>query len=492
MTALKPDPVSENNVAECFFIAPADDASAGVVAEARSLRKELVIGGYAVYLRGLAKQLLWESDNDVCWVIGYHVRLPSASVHPEGGVDGDPVQSFIDSHTGRFLLLRAKDNEVRMYPDAIASLSMFVQKGTGRVTSSPAFFDSIANLRCTEGRAALSEVRRKTGIWYPMAITDFSDVDLLLPNHYLSLPDGVPTRFRYATEPPVFSRKERQDAFDAVLRHLVESVSALAEYTPFGIYITAGQDSRSLLAASLRAELPFRLLIEFTEGRTSELDLEVARRIAQSLDVPLHVNEVPSLVRSSFAGFGGEAGRGFYYHGGDIPRQLSVEFLVDRIGVRGCPEAGERMKRWLDSLDHWTPCGLLDLAYCELRVGTTFSPVCYSRSKVGLPVFCPFFSPAVIHAMLRLPYRDRLQGALGKNLTRRLHPKLSLIPFNQSLPTVSDLWRNRLLLFRDLPLGRLLRYVLEGLRGSVVQRKGVRASLRGLRLRTRFLFKHSP
>lgn len=265
---------------------------------------------------------------------------------------------------------------------------------------------------------------------------------------------------------------------DAAAGILVEAVSALSGWPgrPDVVPVTAGRDSRLVLAAALAAGLDFEAT---TGGAPDAPDVAIGRLLCERVGIP-HVPlagdphgdmwgsprrmaEIVSLLGGGTAcvadaagfplgpregplvlwhsGQGGEIGRGYYSRvAGGGPEALAVRLLraftgrrPGRPGVLGV--AGEALVRAeIESFVETclaagaSPRDIPDLFYLERRMGTWAGPshACVEPVK---DTTSPLWSVRLLPQILGLPAEERARERFHLRVLERLEPRLVDIPF---------------------------------------------------------------
>ncbi|HUB76643.1 MAG TPA: hypothetical protein VL977_06280 [Solirubrobacteraceae bacterium] len=260
----------------------------------------------------------------------------------------------------------------------------------------------------------------------------------------------------------------------AAATQLVELVRALADWPgrPSVVGLTGGRDSRVILAAALRAGIPFDAL---TGGAHGDPDVEVAARLCATtarphglLSADPHGDRFSDLARAArltsvsasgiatlenAAGFplgprdgplplwhfgqGGEIARGYYGLGdSQVADRLYARFSGRRPGrseIVSAEAASLLRARIGEFVERMQAAGaaqleIPDLFYLLERMACWAAP---SHSAVELirDTTSPLWSRAMLPHLLGLPARDRALDAFHLQLLRELAPELIDEPF---------------------------------------------------------------
>jgi len=127
--------------------------------------------------------------------------------------------------------------------------------------------------------------------------TIYEGVKHLLPNHYLDL--NKLATCRYWPKSTV-NRLELRDAVSNCCAFLQGSIKAIAHRHSLMMAVTAGMDSRTLLAASRECKDNIYYFINKNKLNPNHPDILVPTDIFDSIGVPFHVHDVPKHVDDDF------------------------------------------------------------------------------------------------------------------------------------------------------------------------------------------------
>lgn len=294
--------------------------------------------------------------------------------------------------------------------------------------------------------------------WAPSGLTAHRGVRRLLVNHYLDL--NCWSQVRHWPVAPVVESSDPGEAIRAVTHAARAGIDALRATGPIALALTAGSETRLLLAAcrDIAADLEFVTIdaadikldvtraadlaarfglrhtrlpaIEATDAQLREWVAQTghcasgaASRLFPSL-TPL-VGRVSCLV----GGLGGEIGRGFFWRRTDrADTSITTATLIARMGLAPDEALERATEAWLRAL---LPCDAfltLDLAYIELRMG----PWAYASAYTSPDLIHvhPLVSRRSFAAMLALPPDFRSSNRLITDGIYLLWPDLLSVPIN--------------------------------------------------------------
>lgn len=379
----------------------------------------------------------------------------------------------LDDLVGRFVVIYGRRDHQRVVADATAMRSVFYS-AAGEAVGSHAELTA----RASQGTVTRDDLPFRYG--YPGNRTPFRDIKILTANTLLDVRSSQVHRFWPRHEPV-------STTVDDAARLLVESsagaVRAAASTRPLRIAMTAGLDSRTLLATALHSGVDFELYTYGVDDKTA-IDRAVAAHLAREFGLKHSVvpTAQPSpLLREQLAAanyadhhwkavqplqhaFGPSAsaavtanlleiGRDFYRR----PREQGLSEPTDAAAMvklhhRSMPPAGRRMidsygagryaeiaQRAFESLladSDWNaarPAGIggFDQFYWEHRMSSWHGPSMNERDYYG-DAFIPFNYRPLFEAMLGVPLEDRQSGEIQRRAIRFVDPRLLTVPINPS------------------------------------------------------------
>jgi hypothetical protein len=164
----------------------------------------------------------------------------------------DDLEAATTAVGGRWLLFARIGRESRVYPDAAGLKSAFYYRSPDSLwlASQPGLLADVAGVSIDRALAARLHSADFADAW-PGEKTPYPGVKPLLPNHYLDVDEGVSRRFwpRRPVEP--CGTEQAAEVTAAMLEGTIKAV--LARYTHAAIALTAGYESRCLLACARAA-----------------------------------------------------------------------------------------------------------------------------------------------------------------------------------------------------------------------------------------------
>lgn len=411
------------------------------------------------------------SGAPIGWMLGHPisdagvvVSSTALSLSPEVTRTAESLEDFIYSFGGRFAVAIVAGGCPRFYLDPCGSLSAVFSEARRIVASTPGLIpydDRTSDRR----RLARGIGIPATNGMYPLGLTPRSGIDRLLPNHYLDLDCWQANRHwpgRALSEPTTV-----EEALGTIAHIVKRNVSAIAAHASTRLTLTAGKDSRMLLACSRDHAQEIEYLTVDIGDDGSQVDCEVAAQIAQTFGIRhtllrserletadldewmSRIGHATGEIRGSscattmkkatshdsalLKGNAGEIARGFYWFDDDSEDSvIPPERLAFHCHCPPYEEVLSRARHWLETAPVADSLQLLDLFYIEQRLGCWAGVWTYADCEAGFNIF-PMCHRAVIDEMLRLPTAYRRSGRLMQDIIAREWPEMLRWPFNQGL-----------------------------------------------------------
>lgn len=313
--------------------------------------------------------------------------------------------------------------------------------------------------------------------------TTYAGVKQLQANHRLDLDSGTTQRFFPRDPIPGRTAEEVALAAGGMLRG---SIVAMARRGKTMMPVTAGWDSRVLLAASRPVSESIRYYVHRAHRPAWDVDIRVPRRLMRRLGLPFRVNRAGEHPPGDFAeqlkqnvtsarvlsktrniyfhyrhsqgftnlnGNGGEVGRQYFRKlpgSHPTPERLTSEQLAEIVGFPGQPFVVRALDDWragVEASPGAASVDLLDLLYWEQRMwkwGAQFP----AEQDMAVEEFSPFNSRALLSLLLSAPEPTRRAPdyPLYRRMIELLWPECLTVPINPVGPAeVIIEWGRRLL-----------------------------------------------
>jgi len=389
---------------------------------------------------------------------------------------GSQLEGRVRLLAGRFIVFFTSGSATRLYLDPAGSIPAVYDAEAGCVAASPSLLPNV-DAESRFQRFLRSQVTwpLKSGgenSWLPGTLTYYEGVRQLLPNHYLDLDTWEPVRHWPRTEIAT-----DRDAVANIASHLETTLSHVVnEYESPEVSLTAGKDSRCLLAGTRRL-LNDHSISFFSIGRDPfNVDTEIAGRMADQFGLDwrsLPIIEaskaeqdewltrtghmVGSTIRETYptmrqlegdveiGGLGGEIGRGYLWRDSDTEMSsLDPEDLLWRFHRPDHPKLVATIDDWLGEVSHLDCFTVLDLAYQEHRLGCWGGPQHLGFSS-NRDYFRPLWYRPIVEAVHTLDPEIRRRDKLPERLIDTLWPELNEFPYN----TFDD-WRRYVSSVKDV------------------------------------------
>ncbi|MCW2794017.1 MAG: hypothetical protein JWO76_3115 [Nocardioides sp.] len=408
------------------------------------------------------RELVNDAGRAAGWLVGHPVLDGALGNEPVRLHTSDPqrldwaaVDELLDRLAGRFLLVLLPSDEPTVVLDAYGSLAA-VWSSAAQVVA------STATLVGGEWNTGLAEVTGfpESATWLPFGLTLLRGVHRLQANHALDLKTW--TTNRHWLPPEIRDDLSTEDQAMAVHEGVRSTISAVAAVHPLMLSLTAGRDSRMLLACA-RDFLDQAAFFTLVSDGPESVDVTLSRQLVSrfSLDhslVPVRPTDQAALERSLtvtghavggelwrahdsleqldgarvlLPGTAGEVGRAHTWRPGDPDTgTVSPELLLRRLRLPALEVYLEGAHDWLASLPELPHATVLELAYIEQRLSCWAGPGHYGNrtSRFELP---PFAGRALFTTMLSLPLAYRHAEGLTTDICRHAWPELLDVPFNR-------------------------------------------------------------
>lgn len=441
----------------------------------------------------------WAALSLGAWTLAYHPTLPVISIDDDDSVGmgwllGYPITSdgellraggritlpsgvapvdLVGDLGGRFLAIFVETASPSMYPDACGTYSSVYCPTLEMAASTPGLipYDSTTTDR--------TELIQQLGIpWinsmYPVGLTPRHGIHRLLPHHRLDLDRWQMTRHGPDWGPRGSTTVD--EAVEQIAQITTRNIGALLEHHPCYLPLTAGHDSRMLLACARQWASDLELYTLDFPGLAGANDSHVAAQIAGRFGlkhrrVPLRpardedletwmyrvscsVGELrgwqattsyraldPNRVRL-LGNIGDNARRAYWTPGDNADSVITLDRLVVH-GLSHCsplspgqavaaesPVIREQLEHWIEHAGTTDALQLLDMFALENRIGSWTGIFPYAEYYgPGFTIF-PMCHRDVVANMMQVPEHARRDETLLDEVTRRLWPELLAWPYN--------------------------------------------------------------
>jgi hypothetical protein len=427
------------------------------------------IGGWVLSHHATLPRITLRSTNGdpVGWLLGYPISadgvlLPDGSLLGSVPSSGPALHDWLADFGGRWIAVIADGPEPSVYLDPTGSLAAVYSPLDRIVASTP----NLVPYRT--GREDNVGLIRATGIpWedaeYPLDLTPRHGVRRLLPNHHLQL-----STFRAERHWPAEAWTTDPDIDTAVARiaELTKrNVRAIVNTKPSYLPLTAGRDSRMLLACARDVLSDLAFYTVPMPDRQADLDTRVASRMSTALGLDHRVvayqqpqqHDLDEWMFRISCGVGetrgwnvsttyktldpkrprlvaslGEIARNEYWRPTDSPETpITPERLLGHCHVAVTDETWDAAARWLADVPTSDSLQILTLFFIEHGMGGWAGQFPYADyAGPGFLVF-PMNHQEIVRRMISLPVQMQRAGTLPRAVIEREWPELLEWPFNR-------------------------------------------------------------
>ena len=330
---------------------------------------------------------------------------------------------------GRFVCIYPEGGGHKFYLDAGGLLGAVYSPEYRTIASVPNLIPAATK---SETIVSLIDTDKKFG-WYPFGITPYENIYRLLPNHHICMEEFTSSRF-WPMQPVV--EQDAEYCVKNIIRLVKNNIKKISDSTNVIAHLTAGYDSRMILAAAwpVRNRIKF-VTIDEIPGTHSNLDSDTAAHIAKKFGlshesrtfleltvedrlewlertgycIADHVTSLATTLKSWFrdetqlGGTSGEIARAFYWTSRDIyAKRPDATEVLRRIKAPISSPTLDAAHHWLNHYDGCDAPFVWDMIYLEQRLGCWAGPAVYGAIQ-PIPSISPFNSRAVYSEMLSLP-----------------------------------------------------------------------------------------
>jgi hypothetical protein len=383
-------------------------------------------------------------------------------ISEEDTFNEDVVENFIYGYGGRYICLVRLDGVFRLYLDPAGSLSCVYSILDKEIASTNSILYYFHYKEVLQPEAVPK--RLDSNQFYPGGLTCQENVYRLMPNHYLNLQNWQYYRHWPKRHLEPFTASESKNAMDVIATRLKQNIDAVLSKKKTYIGITAGKDSRMLLACCRDFQEHLSLFtFDYGVGRTSH-DVVSGRKIAEKMRIPHDIvkviyadeqEKIQYLMKIGFngnpgkasdffctpvatfdmnnafiPGFSGEIGRAYYrlYSFAKIGNHQTKHLL----GLIHLPDEEPYLSaitKWYNSIkDLVDEKTLFDLLFLEQRTGCWSSVHLYGFAPFSL-VLNPFSHRDIYSNMIRMYDDHKLEQELPKLIMKKFWPRLTQFPF---------------------------------------------------------------
>ncbi|MBN1874065.1 MAG: hypothetical protein JXA33_07530 [Anaerolineae bacterium] len=399
------------------------------------------------------------------WLLGYPIdenkQILKGTITCDQGMDDQDLsrfESWLYSLGGTFAAIIILPRASRFYLDAAGSLSAVFHTDCEIVASTPTL------IGIAEDNQALIDIMGvpESNVWYPFGLTPKKSVERLIPSHYLDLVRWKsfrhwPRAERLSIEP------DTESTVQEMAQIITRCIAGVTREYPAYMALTAGQDTRSLLACAKKFIDRITFFTMEVPDDIGRLDFTLAAEIAQHFSLNHKMLEcqqateqertgwlertgycIGGRVSHSFVmlhklnpnypiitGAIGSVGRAHFYNkfGATPDTRLTGENILNWSHFPQTPEVLDKASAWLQEVADYDVLTILDLFLIEQRVGCLATPQNYGNHWNVFTV-APFCHRRIFDLTLSLPYEYRIKQRLNVDIIRTQWPELLKFPIN--------------------------------------------------------------
>jgi len=379
------------------------------------------------------------------------------------------LETVLGELGGRYVTILLSPVDERLYLDPVGTLATVYCPSQQIAASTTTLIPYTQECGDNQSLIDVIQPEQRDG-WYPFGLTPRNSVERLIPNHFLDLNNWHSQRHWSPAE--ITPTTDCARSIVEIAEILSRQIEAIAAKYLIYLSLTAGRDSRMLLACSRSCLGRVKFFTREIPDRSAKLDCDVASLLAERLGLDHQIlpyqtasdtelaqwlvqtgNSVAGRVwrsvktlkqlegdRIYLPGIAAEVGRAFYWRKQDSTSQaISAAEILDRLRMPQTPLLQSRAEQWLAQLPAKDRYEVLDMLYWEQRLGCWAGPLHYGLVNNG---FClsPFVHRRLLATMLSLPPDYRQKQLLTRDLIQQQWAELLGFPFNR-YPGLKGRWQ---------------------------------------------------
>lgn len=395
---------------------------------------------------------------------GFRVAAPlSLSASPE--VAETDAEALVKGLIGRFAVVLEVAGRLRIYLDALGSRSVVYCPSLAMAATSSFLIPYTPETGDLDGVIAAMAVGWKNSM-YPVGTMPRAGVHRLLPNHHLDVAAG--RTLRYWPKGPLTETRDPEAVVTEIADVMTRAITAFGRAGRLQMSLTAGKDSRAVLACAREILDQVELFSWAIPDRSGALDCYVARKMARgerlrhrviatsrasaaernlwhyrtglAASAVRGIDGIPmvkqlSPERGYMPGVGFGLGKGYFQKKlgipGDAPLNVLDPATLVEIGTAPTTEAFVgAFRAWLDGLPVDRASEALDLYFIEQRHGCWAGVTADGFAGMTAYEYWPFNAHRILEAARALPEEYKRSGRLNEDIIARTWPELLRYPIN--------------------------------------------------------------
>jgi hypothetical protein len=405
----------------------------------------------------------------VGWILGYAItsdgKLAQATLRLKVNISSleSDIEEFVDSLGGRYLVILFAGPTPRVYPDPFAMLAAVYAPEEKILASTSGLIPRSAATPFQLSWISALDIPYRSAM-YPLGLTPRRGIERLLPNHFLDIGSWVQIRrWPRGALPAVHDTSAAEKRIAELAKR---AIRAIAEVYPIQSPLTAGRDSRVLLACAREVIERVSFFTAYIPDETGWRDVVMAKAIAARFQLRHSILPYRRAGRSHLREWvdrtGGETGEGRGWRSirtfrqvdprravligwaGDIARPIwwsdtsvdtavTPERILEICQAPRLPDFVARAHSWLESIPTRTGIKTIDLLFAEQRGGCWAGVIEYAEDG-GCPArLAPLCHPEIVRTMMCLPEGYRRGMSLESAIIGSNWPELLEHPFNDAV-----------------------------------------------------------
>ncbi|MDQ3534461.1 MAG: hypothetical protein M3421_02415, partial [Bacteroidota bacterium] len=226
------------------------------------------------------------------WCIGHPIvdgiLEPETIIITKSDNEQDPFEDFYNRTSGKWILILLSIEEEKIYISPLGSLSIVYSLIEKTLASTP----TLIGLDSDWDNNLMTELNFPEKLeWLPFGLTFKKNVRRLMPNHTLNLKEWKVTRHWPTPETDLSMLNDTSFAVQQIVKNVTTSINAITDKHQICLTLTAGRDSRSVLACS-RKEINKTLVVTFAPEKET-VEMNIAKRIAKKNNLNHQFLKIP-------------------------------------------------------------------------------------------------------------------------------------------------------------------------------------------------------
>jgi len=389
----------------------------------------------------------------------------SLAAEPE--VSEAAAEALVQGLIGRFVVILEVAGRLSVYLDPLGSRAVVYCPSLAMAATSSFLIPYTPETGDLDALIAEMAVGWKNSM-YPVGTMPRAGLHRLLPNHRLDVAAGE--SLRYWPKEPLAGTLDPEEVVAEITEVMTRAVTAFGRAGPLQMSLTAGKDSRAVLACARQIADEVELFSWAIPDRSGALDCHMARKMARGEGLSHRIIEtaradtaernlwhyrtglagsavrgidgIPMVKRLSpergyMPGVGFGLGKGYFQRqlgiGPDDPLDVLDPAMLVEIGTAPTTDAFVgAFRSWLDGLPVDRASEAIDLYFIEQRHGCWAGVTADGFAGMTAYEYWPFNAHRIVEAARSLPETYKRSGRLNEDIIARAWPELLRYPMNEA------------------------------------------------------------